>query len=153
MTKAKIALDVHAHLAPIDLPRLAGIEGVQWSAEHGRLKVDGHAIGIDALYSPQALISWMDEQGVEQAWVSIPPPLYRAHLAEDAARAWCAYLNGALEETCARYGGRLAPLRHLPFEHPALAREIGEKLRWRPYRRDTPVVDAAADFEMRTAAE
>lgn len=124
MSTAKITLDVHAHLAPIDPARLAGIGGVEWNAEQGRLKVDGHVIGIDALYSPQALISWMDEQGIEQAWVSVPPPLYRAHLAEDAARAWCAYLNDTLDGVCARHADRLAPLRHLPFEHPALAREI-----------------------------
>ena len=126
MTTAKIMLDVHAHLAPIDPARLAGLEGVEWNAEQGRLKVDGHVIGIDALYSPQALIAWMDEQNVERAWVSIPPPLYRAHLDEAAARAWCAYLNDTLDGICARYGDRLAPLCHLPLEHPALALEIAK---------------------------
>ena len=124
MTTTKIALDVHAHLAPVDTARLAEIAGVEWTAEQSRLKVDGHVIGIDALYSPQSLISWMDEQGIEQAWVSVPPPLYRAHLDEDSARAWCAYLNDTLEGICIKHRGRLEPLRHLPLEHPALALEI-----------------------------
>lgn len=124
MTTARIALDVHAHLAPVDPDRLAAIEGVQWNAEQGKLEVDGHVLGIDALYRPQALVCWMDEQGIDQAWVSVPPPLYRAHLPEHAARAWCAYLNDTLEGVCAAYGDRLAPLRHLPLEHPALARDV-----------------------------
>jgi dimethylamine/trimethylamine dehydrogenase len=34
-----------------------------------------------------------------------------------------------------------------------LAQEIGTKARLQPYRRDTPIVDAVKDFDMRTAAE
>jgi dimethylamine/trimethylamine dehydrogenase len=54
-----------------------------------------------------------------------------------------------------RIGDTLAPgaIAHAVHSGHKLAREIGAELRWRPYRRDTPVVDAAADFEMRTAAE
>lgn len=122
--KARIALDVHAHLAPIDEARLSGMAGVQWDGAARRLTLDGHTIGISALFSPEALIAWMDEQRVDQAWVSIPPPMYRTALAWDESAAWCAYVNDGLRQICARYPSRLSPLLHLPFEHPELAARI-----------------------------
>lgn len=124
MEKARIALDVHAHLAPIDEARLAGMSGAQWDGAAHRLTLDGHTIGMSALFSPESLITWMDEQRVAQAWVSIPPPMYRAALAPGDASAWCAYVNEGLQEICAQYPSRLSPLLHLPFEHPELAARI-----------------------------
>jgi dimethylamine/trimethylamine dehydrogenase len=54
-----------------------------------------------------------------------------------------------------RIGDTLAPgaIAHAVHSGHKLAREIGAKARWQPYRRDTPIVDAVADFDMRTAAE
>jgi dimethylamine/trimethylamine dehydrogenase len=54
-----------------------------------------------------------------------------------------------------RIGDMLAPgaIAHAVHSGHKLAREIGTKTRWQPYRRDTPIVDAVADFDMRTAAE
>ncbi|VVD74853.1 aminocarboxymuconate-semialdehyde decarboxylase [Pandoraea iniqua] len=124
MAIPRIALDVHAHLAPIEPSRLLGIDGVRWDASQRKLDVDGHIVGIGALFSPESLIAWMDEQGIERAWVSIPPPLYRAHLPEEGARVWCRYVNDALADVCAKHESRLAALVHLPLEHPELAHEI-----------------------------
>lgn len=117
-----IALDVHAHLIPVDADRLAGIAGVTFEA--GTMTIDGARVGIKALFQPEALIGWMDERGVARALVSAPPPTYRQHLDAAAAADWCAYLNDGLAATCARWPDRLQPLFHVPVEHAGLAVEI-----------------------------
>ena len=125
-TPCTIALDVHAHLAPIQPAQLAGIDGVSWVADTQKLTIDGHTVGIKSLFQPNALLAWMDTHHVERAWVSIPPPLYRPHLAEAAARDWARYVNDGLVTICGDHADRLAPLLHLPLEHPDLAVEIVE---------------------------
>jgi dimethylamine/trimethylamine dehydrogenase len=54
-----------------------------------------------------------------------------------------------------RIGDALAPgaIAHAVYSGHKLAQEIGTKARLQPYRRDTPIVDAVKDFDMRTAAE
>jgi aminocarboxymuconate-semialdehyde decarboxylase len=120
----RIALDVHAHLAPIVADRLAGLDGAAWEPSAMRLVLDGHAIGPQPLFQPAALIEWMDDNGVERAWISIPPPLYRQRLAPPQARLWAEYVNAGLATICDAQVDRLAPLHHLPIEHPELAQEI-----------------------------
>lgn len=117
-----IPLDTHCHLLPG--PALDGVAGAQLDAATGQLRVDGHAIGMPALYSPQALIGWLDEQRIEKAWVSAPPPAYRADLDRSTAAIWNDALHGALKDMVAPYSGRLSTMRLLPIEHPSLAAEI-----------------------------
>jgi len=118
---AGIALDVHAHLVPVDAPALEGIGGVDWDAARGMLVVDGHTVGVKALYDPQGLVRWMDMHGIGRAWISAPPPLYRPHLDPIASATWTRYINVGLRNLAAGYPGRLAPLFHLPLEHPEVA--------------------------------
>lgn len=118
---ARIDLDVHAHLAPVLPERLAALPGVQWQAEPPRLTVDGHALGIADLFSPERLLQWMDRHDIARALVSVPPPLYRQQLDEAESEAWCRYLNDALLDVAARHPTRLQAMLHLPLEHPALA--------------------------------
>ncbi len=66
----------------------------------------------------------MDRHGVERAWISVPPPLYRTQLDGDEARAWSSALNTALERQASWYPGRLEPLLHLPIQSPAAAASI-----------------------------
>lgn len=115
-----IDLDVHTHLAPVDLARLAGIAGVAWQGEPGALVVDGHRLGLQDLYHPERLLAWMDARQIRRAWVSVPPPLYRQQLDADAAGHWVRYLNATLAQTVARWPDRLRALRYLPLEHPQL---------------------------------
>jgi len=118
-------IDVHAHIAPINAPKLATLdEGVSWSAGQQRLTLDGHVIGIKDLFSPGRLLAWMDAQNIAQAWVSIPPPLYRQHLPEQPARAWVTYLNSALPEVLQPHQERLKALCYLPLEHPSIIETI-----------------------------
>jgi len=105
--KPRIALDVHAHLAPA-IP--AGARDVEVAARQ--------------LFDPEALRAWMQKHGVAQAWVSVPPPLYRPQLDEGASREWFLYVNESLASFS---GGGLRPLFHLPLEHPALALELASR--------------------------
>jgi aminocarboxymuconate-semialdehyde decarboxylase len=122
--QGRILLDVHAHLAPVQPDRLASIEGVIWDETRSVLTVDGHAVGMKALFRPETLRSWMAEQGVERAWVSAPPPLYRQHLRGDEAAAWSACLNDGLEAIALESGGAFEALWHLPVQAPDVAAAI-----------------------------
>ncbi len=115
-----IELDVHAHLAPINAGQLASLPGVQWDAGAEALVLDGHRVGIKDLFHPERLVAWMDKRGVQRAWVSIPPPLYRQHLDLEAARVWTRYVNEGLLQASAAHPDRLQALLHLPLEHPDL---------------------------------
>lgn len=123
MSAQRIALDVHAHLIPVEAP-LTRVPGVSWDAASEKLVIDGHAIGIKALFHPEALIAWMDEQRVERTWISAPPPTYRPGLDAAQAEAWARLLNDGLAAIAAAYPDRLAPLYHLPVAHPELAARI-----------------------------
>jgi aminocarboxymuconate-semialdehyde decarboxylase len=117
----RIALDVHAHLAPILPDELASIDGVTWLADKKALVVDGHTVGMKPLFDPPALVTWMDRNAVAKAWISIPPPLYRTQQQGDAARAWVTYVNNGLAGIAAAYPDRLAPLLHLTLQAPDVA--------------------------------
>lgn len=121
-----IALDVHAHLIPVNPEGLAGIDGIVWDADAGVMSIDGHKVGIKTIYKSSALLNWMDEHAVAHAYVSAPPPTYRQHLAESEADLWFSYINDELEKACAASGGKLTALLHLPTEHPALAVRYAE---------------------------
>jgi len=120
-TVARIPLDVHAHLVPVDHAALARIADVEWQAEDGALWVDGHLLRVADLYHPERLLGWMDRNGVQRALISAPPPLYRQHLKATQALEWARYLNDGLLEIAARHGERLGALLHLPLEHPTVA--------------------------------
>ena len=123
-SEERIALDVHAHLAPVLKDRLAGVAGVNWNDADGTMTIDGYTLAAKSVYRPEALVGWMDEHRVERAWVSIPPPLYRLSLDAPATRAWVLYVNDGLDALAARFPDRLSPLYHLPVTEPALAAEI-----------------------------
>ena len=121
----RIALDCHAHLAPILPSRLAGLPGVEWFPDEPRLLLDGTvSLGTSAVFRPEALIAWMDAQCIDHAWFSVPPPMYRPGLDEAGARQWCGYVNPALLDVAAPHAARLSPTFLLPVRHPALAAEI-----------------------------
>jgi aminocarboxymuconate-semialdehyde decarboxylase len=122
-----IALDVHAHLVPLDAADVAGFDGLSWDDDKGVLIVDGHAIGVKPLYRPAALIDWMNQQRIETAWISAPPPLYRQHLDAADTHAWSAHLTAKLDSIAAAHEGRLAVLAHLPLHHPDIAFKLAEE--------------------------
>ncbi len=92
----KILLDVHAHLIPTAEAGLADFEGVVWDKPSGKFSVDGHPVGIRSLFKPLDLLEWMDKNRVENAWISVPPPVYRPQLDRSSAARWVAALNEGL---------------------------------------------------------
>jgi aminocarboxymuconate-semialdehyde decarboxylase len=123
-SEERIALDIHAHLAPVLADRLAGVAGVSWNESDATMTIDGYTLAAKSVYRPEALIAWMDEHRVERAWISIPPPLYRLGLDAKAMRAWVLYVNDGLDLLAAKFPDRLSPLYHLPVTDAALAAEI-----------------------------
>lgn len=119
-----IALDVHAHLVPVDAAALARLEGVAWQRADGILVVDGQSLKVPDLHRPDRLLAWMATHRVQRALVSAPPPVYRQHLDAKSARAWACYLNDGLMALAARHSERLDALLHLPMEHPGIVREL-----------------------------
>jgi aminocarboxymuconate-semialdehyde decarboxylase len=120
----KIHLDVHAHLIAEDGAALSQFDGVSWDASTQKLTVDGHAIGLKNLFRPAELIKWMDDNEIERAWISAPPPTYRPQLGVAEARRWTASLNDQLSSIARQHSQRLAPLFHLTVQHPELAVDI-----------------------------
>jgi aminocarboxymuconate-semialdehyde decarboxylase len=134
MSVQKIRLDVHAHLIPLRQADVQGLDGIAWS-ERERLVVDGAELGKRELYEPAALIAWMDAQGIASAWVSVPPTLYRADLEAEKAGRWARVLNTGLAAVAGAHADRLAPLFHLPMQHPAMAVEVATEAAARGQRR------------------
>ena len=122
-----IVLDVHAHLIPVMDDRLGAFEGVAWDDVAKVMHVDGHAIAIEALFQPEALLAWMAQNQVGRAWISAPPPLYRQQLRGADAHAWAGYLNHGLEAIASRSEGRLEALFHLPTQSPEIATQIASE--------------------------
>jgi aminocarboxymuconate-semialdehyde decarboxylase len=120
----RISLDVHAHLAPIFLEELAKIAGVSWNAADKVLTVDGHEVGMKPLFDPSALVAWMEKNGVETAWISIPPPLYRPELQGENAKDWVFYVNAGLQRISESHPRHFSPLPHLPLQAPELVLEV-----------------------------
>lgn len=118
-----IVLDVHAHLIPV-MDDYAAIEGVVWDGVARVMQVDGHAIKLKALFDPEALLVWMAENQVGQAWISAPPPLYRQQLRGAQAHAWADCLNRGLAAIAARSEDRLEALFHLPTQDPGVAAQL-----------------------------
>jgi aminocarboxymuconate-semialdehyde decarboxylase len=123
-----IALDIHAHLAPVT-PALAALPGVDWRPEAPSLTfAEGGALASTAVFRAEALIAWMDANRIGRAWISAPPPLYRLALDEAATEAWTEALNDALAGAAAAHADRLAPMFHLPMQHPALAAAVAKRM-------------------------
>lgn len=130
-----ISLDVHAHLAPVFPDQLAAIEGVSWNSGEKVLYVDSHPVGMKPLFDPTALVAWMNRNNIAQAWISIPPPLYRAHLRGDGAREWANYANQGLQRIAEQYPGKFSSLPHLPLQAPEIAAQVATDWIARGHRR------------------
>jgi aminocarboxymuconate-semialdehyde decarboxylase len=136
-----ILLDMHAHLVPIDDAALAMFSGMMWDADEGHLVVDGSPLAMKSLYQPDTLLAWLDKNGIGEAWISIPPMIYRSHLGEQEAEAWCRYVNDGIVGLAAK-DPRLTPMLYLPVAHPQLAARIAREQGAKNYRRWTMAAGA-----------
>ncbi|TWD83764.1 aminocarboxymuconate-semialdehyde decarboxylase [Kribbella amoyensis] len=116
--------DVHTHLIPPTVLAAAhrGEFGLAADAEY--LVVDGHEkLPLGKLGDPAALLTWVDEQDLDGAVVSVPPALFRY----DQGIEWAALVNQGLRELA---GPRIRVLAHLPLLNAsaaALAAALGEE--------------------------
>ncbi|KAE8766100.1 amidohydrolase family protein [Georgenia thermotolerans] len=110
--------DIHTHLVPVPAADVLAAAGLRDAG--GRLAAGEHVIGPPGLYAPERLVEWLAGAGLERALVSVPPPLYRQHLAPEQAERWVRALNDGLRELTRGYPA-LVPLAYLPLEHPDLA--------------------------------
>lgn len=121
MTGPLIAVDVHTHLIPVAEGSIASQPGVEWDATTKTLTIDGHTISMARLFDAAALIEWMDQNNVQHAFISLPPPAYREELGAEESHRWADCVNDALRAVAELYPGRLTPLLHLPIQWPAVA--------------------------------
>ena len=110
-------IDVHTHLAPA-IERCEALVGID--VIDGTMSVDGHVVGPPALYDELSLLEWMSARGLDEAWVSIPPPFFRQGLDRAATATWVAALNDGLEARLTEHDS-LRPLAYLPFDQPEAA--------------------------------
>ena len=125
---SRIALDIHAHLIPVGKD-LQQMPGVVWDEASESLNLDGHAIAAKSLFRPHELLAWMDENTVEHAWVSAPPPAYRQQLRGEAALQWTNYINKGLNDIAAAHPKRLTALPHVPLQDLDVAISVVEDCR------------------------
>lgn len=118
-------IDVHTHLVP-DFSNLAPVAAVEIGAG-GRLLVDGRGVDLPALYDAQRLASWLAGHGIDAAWVSVPPPMYRQGLSRADTDEWVRALNEGMR---ARLAGQptLGLLSYLPLDQPDVALALASDL-------------------------
>ncbi len=105
--------DVHTHLIPPTV--LAAVGSFGLSVDGDFLVVDGHErLPLLKLGDPAALLSWIDEQQLDGAVVSVPPALFRYDLGVE----WASLINEGLRELA---GPRVRVLGQLPLHDPAAA--------------------------------
>jgi aminocarboxymuconate-semialdehyde decarboxylase len=111
--------DVHTHLIPPTV--LAAVGSFGLSVDGDRLVVDGNErLPLRKLGDPSALHSWIDEQGLDGAVVSVPPALFRYELGAE----WAALINEGLLSLASP---RVRVLGHLPL-HDSSAAAVAEEL-------------------------
>ncbi|WP_371401739.1 amidohydrolase [Kribbella sp. NBC_00662] len=103
--------DVHTHLIPPTVLSAAHRGEFGLSVDSGSLVVDGQRLPLRRLADPAALLSWITEQSLDGAVVSVPPALFRY----DAGVEWADLVNQGLRELATP---QLRVLAHLPLLDP-----------------------------------
>lgn len=115
-----LSTDVHTHLAPLINEDSPGVE-----PEGGQLVIDGDRLDISGLYDPDSLNARLAAAGIDGAWVSAPPKLYRQGMDEDSTRSWVCTLDRGLRARVEQQDA-LCRLTYIPLEHPVVACELVE---------------------------
>jgi len=110
--------DVHTHLIPPTV--LAAVGSFGLSVDGDQLVVDGNErLPLRKLGDPSALLTWIDEQQLDGAVVSVPPALFRYDLGVE----WASLINEGLRELA---GPRVRVLGQLPLHDPSAAAVASE---------------------------
>lgn len=118
--------DVHTHLVPATVVEAAEQGRFDMACDDGHLVTPQLRFPLTRIADPSALVGWVDDNTLEGAVVSPPPPLFRPDLEDAEVEGWVRLVNDGLAEACAP--DRLRPLAYLPVERPALAVDVLEGL-------------------------
>jgi aminocarboxymuconate-semialdehyde decarboxylase len=122
-----VLIDVHNHVMPAEALDLLGREPGYGVAIEGDRWVAGHHVPFTiaaAFRDPSAKIAEMDENGIDVAVVSSPPPLFFYDVASDLAATFCETANDGMAKFCSAHPGRMRWLANLPLQDPARAVEV-----------------------------
>jgi aminocarboxymuconate-semialdehyde decarboxylase len=120
-------IDVHNHAVPpraIDFLRSEPgfgitIEGSSWSGgKHAHFEL------VPSFVDPDAKLAELDANALDEAIVSVAPPLFCYRSDPDAGRRLCEVSNEGLAEFCDADRSRLRWLAHVPMQAPELAADV-----------------------------
>lgn len=113
---------MHTHLVPRTVLEAAERGAHDLTLSSGHLVIeDRDRLPLQRLGHPPALLDWIDQQQLDGAIASVPPPLFRYHLTGSAAASWAQLINDGMAALAGLDGGRLRVLGHLPLSAPSLA--------------------------------
>ncbi|MFP3915949.1 MAG: amidohydrolase family protein [Actinomycetota bacterium] len=118
--------DAHTHLVPATVTDAARRGEYDMALDDGHLLTPMLRFPTGRITDPEALVAWLDDNHLEGAVVSPPPPLYRPDLDDTRVGTWVDLVNGGMAEACAHE--RLRALAYLPAERPGLAAELAAGL-------------------------
>jgi aminocarboxymuconate-semialdehyde decarboxylase len=134
---AVMAIDIHNHIVPADIPPYAGRHGAaRWpqmapcDARHKNVMIDGRnfrTVG-DECWDLARRIEAMDATGIGVQVLSPMPELLSYWFAPEDAVAFGRVVNGAIAEMVARAPRRFTGLGMVPLQDPALAARELERL-------------------------
>lgn len=120
--------DVHTHLIPEEVIAAAKRGEFGLAVQEDCLVGRAFRAPLGRIAQPTALVDWITAKGLDGAFVSPPPPLYRTELSDDDRKRWVALVNEGMAAVCSGSGARLRPLAYLPAEDPRLAAEVAGHL-------------------------
>ncbi len=122
--EAWMFLDVHNHVIPDTVLRLAETEGRLGLSVQGGVFRGAHHVPfplLPAFHSPQEKVADLTERGLWGAVISPAPVLFGYGLPTELAATLCAASNEGMTDFCAHAPGRLHWLANLPMQDPGLA--------------------------------
>ena len=122
--EASVYIDVHNHVIPDTVLRLAGRESsLSISADGGVFRSPHHVPFplLAAFHSPEEKMADLAARGLWGAVISPAPVLFGYDLAADVAAALCEASNNGMAQFCAHAPDRLHWLANLPMQEPQLA--------------------------------
>jgi aminocarboxymuconate-semialdehyde decarboxylase len=120
--------DVHTHIIPpaVIAAGEAGRYGMRSSPE--TLHVCAHGIPLHPLSNTGRLVERINNDGLDGAIVSVPPPLFRPDLADSERASYAQMVNDGLLAACSAHARTLRPFAYLPLEAPEVAARVAANL-------------------------
>ena len=118
-------IDVHGHMVPSDLLEDAAWEISLEGDEETGFKMHARGLVVGPVYrnliDPETQIAEMDETGIDQRVISVPPFLFGYNRKPGWTLEWCRAYNNTLADICLRYPDRFLGLGAVPLQDPTAA--------------------------------